>query len=230
MHRTLTRSPSAKLEEHGWTLEAVPDLEHPEMFLPISRVCLVSAAVYDQDPDGTTAHVAAHLDSGHPIGGAFTDAQEDEADAVADRWLGREVTVRPPRRAAGRIVVLSAVLGLLAVLIPDAPPLDGRGRIAQAWADTTTAQSAAGCSLNCPGDSATVTIRQPTLQVSMTASSKRERSSTAPSRDINPQPGAEVVSDPSGATAAPDPARAAGHAGTTTAASETAGPREGGRQ
>lgn len=86
-------SPMADLgaRHPGWDVQLVSDLPSDlgEIFLPKRRTILIARALYEEDPDLAVAHACAHLDL-HRITGAFSRAQEVEADTLADIRLDRE--------------------------------------------------------------------------------------------------------------------------------------------
>lgn len=78
--------PSADFAERyaDWTLfisEMPGDIG--EIFLPGRRTALVSRAMYEKDADYAVAHVIAHMDLDHPIGGPFSHDQEMQAKFLA---------------------------------------------------------------------------------------------------------------------------------------------------
>ena len=62
-----------------------------ELLCPSKHTTLMDKAWYDEDPDYALAHQVAHLDLGHHenYGRPYTEADEEEADWLADLRLGR---------------------------------------------------------------------------------------------------------------------------------------------
>jgi hypothetical protein len=78
--------PSADFADRypDWTL-FVSDLPEGigEVFLPGRLTVLVSRTVHEKDADYAVAHVTAHMDLDHPIGGPFSHDEEMQARFLA---------------------------------------------------------------------------------------------------------------------------------------------------
>lgn len=63
----------------------------PELIARTIRIILVDTQQWDADPEWAQAHAVAHLELGHLQGpGSVTTAQENAADKLARKMLGRK--------------------------------------------------------------------------------------------------------------------------------------------